>query len=85
MENIIGTYCNNCRLPYCICEIKQPKQVEEIEAVECNDDNMDSFINKYIKELPEKWRSDLDMCLAMKNAMLEALSYPNKYIFKNQK
>ncbi len=34
MENIIGTYCNNCRLPYCICEIKQPKQVEEIEAVE---------------------------------------------------
>lgn len=58
---------------------KHPKQVEEIEAVECNDDNMDSFINKYIKELPEKWRSDLDMYLAMKNAMLEALSYPNKY------
>ena len=55
---------------------KHPKQ---IEAVECNDDNMDSFINKYIKELPEKWRSDLDMYLAMKNAMLEALSYPNKY------
>jgi len=34
MENIIGTYCNTCRLPYCICEIKHPKQVEEIEAVE---------------------------------------------------
>lgn len=34
MENIIGTYCNTCRLPYCICEIKHPKQVEEIEAVD---------------------------------------------------
>ncbi len=34
MESIIGTYCNTCRLPYCICEIKHPKQVGEIEAVD---------------------------------------------------
>ena len=44
MENIIGTYCNNCRLPYCICEIKHPKQVEEIEAVE--KDNWNNWIEK---------------------------------------
>lgn len=62
---------------------KQPKQVEsECEAVECKDDNIDAFINKYIYDLPKNWRSDLDMYLAMKNAMIQALSYPDKYTIK---
>ena len=62
---------------------KQPteKQVES-DAVECNDNNIDTFINKYINDLPKNWRSDLDMYLSMKNAMIEALSYPEKYTIK---
>lgn len=36
MENRIGTYCNTCRLPYCICDIKQPKQVEVNKCPTCN-------------------------------------------------
>ena len=44
-----------------------------------NDEAIDLFINNYIKSLPHNWRTTLDMYLAMKNAMLESLSYPNKY------
>lgn len=65
---------------------KQPTEKQaESDAVECNDNNIDTFINKYINDLPKNWRSDLDMYLAMKNAMIQALSYPNVYkIFKNR-
>jgi len=55
---------------------EQPKQVE------INDSNIDIFINKYINDLPKNWTSNLDMYLAMKNSIIEALSYPDKYTIK---
>lgn len=66
-----------------LVDSKQPKQVEsECEVIESNDYNMDIFINKYIRELPKNWRGEVDLYLGMKNAMLEALSYPDKYTIK---
>jgi len=47
--------------------------------IEINDKEMDNYISNYINDLPSDWTSNLDMYLAMKNAMIEALSYPNKY------
>jgi len=48
-----------------------------------NDKNVDNFIHDYLQQLPDGWgNTKTDMYLAMKNAMLEALSYPEKYIIK---
>jgi hypothetical protein len=58
---------------------------EEIERLkgdskEVNDKEIDAFINNYINALPDGWNSRLDMILSMKNAMIEALSYKEKYL-----
>jgi hypothetical protein len=50
---------------------------------EINDKEINIFINKYLGELPEKWHTKLDFYLAMKNAMIESLSYPEKYTVKS--
>jgi hypothetical protein len=54
------------------------------DGKELNDEAMDSYINNYTNNLPTNWTTMLDMYLAMKNAMIEALSYPNKYIDKGK-
>lgn len=58
--------------------IEEKPVVEDKESI--NDNNIDSFIKKYISNLPENWRGDLDMYLAMKNSMIEAISFTEKYI-----
>lgn len=79
---------NNCYVyaPYGqdIIPISQAKLIhkEQPKQVEINDSNIDIFINKYINDLPKNWTSNLDMYLAMKNSIIEALSYPDKYTIK---
>lgn len=55
------------------------------ENIEVNDKEIDKYISNYIDDLPSNWRSSLDMCLAIKNGMIEALSYPHKYSQTNNK
>ncbi len=70
----VESYCKKCNTFDCKC----PNEV--------NDENINKFINTYIKDLPKNWRTDLDMYLAMKNTMIEALSFNEKYlIYRNQK
>lgn len=52
--------------------------------MEVNDKNIDNYINNYIDNLPKDWTTLLDMKLAMKNAMIESLSTPNKYLEKDK-
>ena len=77
MENIIGTYCNACRLPYCICEIKQPKQVEEIEAV-------DALLNTFGQYCTLKGIKLTDSN-KVGQAVIDFLKSDIYEIFKNQK
>lgn len=50
---------------------------------EINDKEISKWTNNYIDNLPDGWNTELDMRIAVKNAMLEALSYPEKYIKNN--
>lgn len=61
---------------------EKDKEIERLkgEIKEVNDKEMDAFIGSYINDLPDGWNSRLDMILAMKNAMIEALSYKEKYL-----
>lgn len=47
---------------------------------EINDQNISEWTDNYIDSLPDGWTTKLDMKLAVKNAMLEALSYPERYL-----
>jgi hypothetical protein len=55
------------------------KDIELIKERLVNDSEIDLFISNYIATLPKDWRTELDMRLGMKNAMIMALSFPNKY------
>jgi len=61
---------------------EQAKEIERLkgDSKEVNDKEIDAFINNYINALPDGWNSRLDMILSMKNAMIEALSYKEKYL-----
>jgi hypothetical protein len=50
---------------------------------EINDKEISKWTNNYIDNLPNGWNTKLDMKIAVKSAMLEALSYPEKYIENN--
>jgi hypothetical protein len=60
--------------------IKVANPAFEPNKAECNDLNIHAFIDRYIDELPKEWRTALDMRIAMKNSMLEALSNPRKFL-----
>ena len=57
----------------------QAKKDELIKTNSVNDIEIDNFIDNYIEFLPDDWRTDLDMKIAMKNAMIMALSFPDRY------
>lgn len=67
-----------------LCVDKIINVINRSGFVEVNDKSIDEFVNVYINHLPQNWNSSLDLYLAMKNAILEALSYPDKYIIKKQ-
>ena len=64
------------------CQQEKDKEIERLkgDSKEVNDKEIDAFINNYINALPDGWNSRLDMILSMKNAMIEALSYKEKYL-----
>ena len=62
----------------------QAKLKESTEIKELNDKAISQWSFNYIDNLPKNWNTELDMNLAIKNGMLEALSYPEKYILKSK-
>lgn len=59
------------------------KMTKQKNRMEINDEKIKEFVENYIERLPSSWRTDLDFYLGMKNAMMEALSFPEKYIISN--
>jgi hypothetical protein len=57
--------------------------VEEKKA-SINDKIMDEWIRNYINNLPNNWNTELDMKIAVKNGMIEALSKVELYCKNHQ-
>ena len=50
-----------------------------------NNKEISVWTENYMSRLPKDWKTELDFIMAIKNAMLEALSYPEKYIEERPK
>jgi hypothetical protein len=55
------------------------KEIKERLEKGVNYKEIDLFIKDYLDNLPDGWTTQLDMMIAMKNSMIVALSYPDKF------